>query len=105
MVKVIQPLNTVYLTYDFEGNDGRLAFVKTNYPNYEGVEVNQIHKLYYDDYLNSLGDTENVLTRVRQSTDFGDEVLENVEKIRTCNQCPVYDDLDAELTALNNSNK
>lgn len=97
VVKVIEPLNTVSLTYDFENNDGRLAFVKSNWPNYNGAEVNQIHKLYYGDYVNSLGETENVLQKVRQSTDIGEKVLEDVKVIRTCKQCPVYDELDAEL--------
>lgn len=97
VVKIIEPLDTVSLTYDFENNDGRLAFVKTNWPNYNGAEINQIHKLYYGDYLNSQGETENVLQKVRQSTDIGDTVLENVKVIRTCNQCPVYDELNAEL--------
>lgn len=97
VVKVIEPLNTVSLTYDFENNDGRLAFVKNNWPNYNGVEVNQIHKLYYGDYLNSLGEIENVLQKVRQSTDIGDTVLEDVKVIRTCKQCPVYDELESEL--------
>ena len=101
MVKVIEPRDTVNLTFDWDtGNkdtEGRLSFVKTNYPNYNGVEINQIHKLYYGAYLNSLGETEEVLHRVRQTTNFGKTVLENVEKIRKCNQCPVYDDLDKEL--------
>lgn len=97
VVKVIEPLNTVNLTYDFENNEGRLAFVKNHWANYNGFEVNQIHKLYYGDYLNSQGETENVLQKVRQSTDVGDVVLENVKVVRTCNQCPVYDKLDTEL--------
>lgn len=97
VVKIIEPLNTVSLTYDFENNDGRLSFVKTSWPNYNGAEVNQIHKLYYGDYVNSLGETENVLQKVRQSTNIGDTVLDDVKVIRTCQQCPVYDNLDAEL--------
>lgn len=104
MVKIIEPLNTVNLTYDFEGNEGRLAFVKTNWPNYNGTEVNQIHKLYYGDYLNSLGETENVLQKVRQSTDIGDEILEEVKVVRTCKQCPVYDTLDEQLMEMSAKN-
>ena len=105
VVKIIEPLDTVQLTYDFATNDGRLAFVKTHWPNYNGVEVNQLHKLYYGDYLNSLGETENVLQKVRQSTDFGEKVLEDVKTVRTCKQCPVFDELDEELEqmALQNS--
>lgn len=100
VVKVVEPLNTVKLTYDWENNDGRLGFVHTNYPNYNGVEVNQIHKLEYGDYLNSDGEHDNVLLRVRQSTDFGDVILENVKKIRTCVQCPVYDELEDQMFAM-----
>lgn len=100
VVKVIEPLNTVTLTYDFENNDGRLAFAKNHWPNYNGVEIDQIHKLYYGDYLTSEGTVENVLQKVRQSTNIGDEVLENVKVIRTCKQCPVYDELDAEIAKM-----
>ena len=97
LVKVIEPLDTVYLTYDWENNDGRLAFVKTHWPYYNGVEVNQLHKLYYGDYLNSAGETESVLLKVRQSTDIGDKILEDVKVIRTCPNCPVYDNLEEEM--------
>jgi len=97
VVRIIEPMDTVHLVYDFENNDGRLAFVKTNWPNYNGMEINQMHKLYYGDYLNSLGETENVLQKVRQSTDFGEKVLDNVEIVRTCRQCPVYDNLEDEM--------
>ena len=97
VVKVIEPLNTVNLTYDFANNDGRLAFVKNHWSNYNGVEVSQIHKLQYGNYVNSLGETENVLQRVQQSTSVGETVLENIRVVRTCNQCPVYDELDSEL--------
>ena len=100
VVRVIEPLDTVDLTYDFANNDGRLAFVKTNWPNYGGVEINQIHKLYYGDYLNSQGETENVLQKVRQSTDVKEGVLEDVKVVRTCTSCPVYDMLEDELTAV-----
>ena len=86
VVKVIEPLNTVNLTYDWANNNG--------------VEINQIHKLYYDDYLNSEGKIDNVLMKVRQSTEFGKENLENIEKVRTCKQCPVYDTLDKEIEDL-----
>jgi hypothetical protein len=105
VVKIIEPLDTVNLTYDFENNDGRLAFVKTNWPNYNGVQVNQIHKLYYGDYLNSLDETENVLQRVRQTTDIGDLVLEYAKVIRSCKQCPVYDELEDELEIMATQNQ
>ena len=97
VVKVIEPLDTVNLTFDWLNNEGRLAFVKTHWPNYNGVEIDQIHKLYYGDYLNSEGEIDNVLMKVRQSTNFGKEILENVEQVRTCKQCPVFDTLDKEI--------
>lgn len=97
VVKVIEPLNTVDLTYDFENNDGRLAFVKNHWPDYSGTEISQIHKLYYGDYINSLGETENVLQKVRQSTDVKDTMIENIKVVRACTQCPVYDTLEDEL--------
>ena len=100
VVKVLEPLDVVNLTYDWISNDGRLAYVKTHWPNYNGVEINQIHKLYYGDYLNSKGEIDNVLMKIRQSTNFGKEILENVEKIRKCKQCPVYDELDKEIEDL-----
>ena len=84
VVKVIEPLNTINLTYDFENNDGRLAFVKNHWDNYNGVEINQTHNLYYGDYLNSLGETENVLQKVQQTTEVGKRILENIHVINTC---------------------
>lgn len=104
LVKVIEPLDTVYLTYDWENNDGRLAFVKTHWPYYNGAEVNQLHRLYYGDYLNSAGETESVLLKVRQSTDIGDKVLENVKVIRTCPNCSVYENLEEEMMEMQTIN-
>ena len=53
--------------------------------------------MYYGDYLNSEGNIDNVLMKVRQSTNFGNEILENVEKVRTCKQCLIFDELDKEI--------
>ena len=53
-----------------------------------------MHKLFYGDYLTSEDETITVLRKVRQSTEIGDQILDNVKVIRTCKQCPVYDDLD-----------
>lgn len=107
VVRIIEPLDTVDLNYKWDENDedmdGRLVFVKTNYPNYNGVEVSQIHKLYYGPYLNQYGNVESVLQKIQQSTEFGKEVLENVKQIRTCKQCPVFEDLDKEIAQLNNT--
>ena len=85
------------MTYDLEDEDKRLGFVKTVYPNYNGAEVKQIHKLFYGDYLTSDGETIINLQKVRQSTDIGVKVLEDVKIIRSCAQCPVFDDLDKQL--------
>ena len=108
LVKVLEPLDTVELTYKWDTDDedmlGRLMFVKTNYPDYNGVEVTQIHKLYYGPYLDQYGNIQSVLQKIRQSTNFGKSVLENVKKIRTCKQCPVFDDLDEEIAELNKNN-
>lgn len=102
VVEVIEPLDTVKLTYDQVNGeeDLRLVFVKTDWPNYSGVEVSQIHKLYFGDYLNSEDQTITVLHKVRQSTDIGRKVLEDVKVIRNCKQCPVYEVLDDEITQL-----
>lgn len=102
VVEVIEPLDTVKLTYDQVNGeeDLRLVFVKTDWPNYSGVEVSQIHKLYFGDYLNSEDQIITVLHKVRQSTDIGRKVLEDVKVIRNCKQCPVYEVLDDEITQL-----
>ena len=100
VVKIIEPLNTVSLTYDFDNNDGRLAFVKTNWPDYNGVEVNQVHKLHYGDYVNSLGETENVLQKVYQSTDIGKKIIENINVVNTCTQYKMYDSINTELNEM-----
>lgn len=67
VVKVIEPLDTVNLTYNPE-NDNRLAFVKTVWEENEGLEVSQIIKLGYQDYLNSNGEVDNVVVTVEQRT-------------------------------------
>ena len=67
VVRIIEPLNTVDLTYN-PANDNRLAFTETIYPDYGGVEISQITKLSYSDYLNSKNNIENVVTGVEQRT-------------------------------------
>ena len=54
------------------------------------------------DELNVLyeGNIENVLMKIRQSTNFGKDVLENVKHTHDCKQCPVYDELDKEIEEL-----
>lgn len=98
LVKVIEPLNTVELTYnwttDDEDNYGRLLYVRTYWPYYNGLEVKQLHKLYYGDYLNSNDETESVLLKIRQTTEF--KKLEEVQVYRSCPVCPIYDQLSEE---------
>ena len=68
VVQVLEPLDTVDLTYDFANDNGRLSFVKTHWPDYEGLAVTQTHELTYQDYLNSNDETESVLYSVKQKT-------------------------------------
>ncbi len=103
VVKVIEPLDTVFLTYDAQDEDMRLYFVKTHWPNYNGVEVNQFHKLFYGDYVTSENETITVLKKVQQSTDIGNKILPNIKVIRTCKQCAVYDAIEQEANTLANS--
>ncbi len=91
------------MTYNFDDEDRRLGYVKTHWDNYNGVEVNQMHKLFYGDYLTSDNDTTTVLKKVQQTTDIGDKVLENVDVVRTCKQCPVYDQIEQEAQTMENS--
>ena len=67
MVKVIEPLDIVHLTYNPD-NGNRLAFVKTVNEPREGLEISQIIKLGYQDYLNSNGQVDNVVVTVEQRT-------------------------------------
>jgi len=100
VVKVIEPLDTVRLTYNIEDEERRLAYVSTNWPNYNGVEVNQIHSLFYGPYLTSEDETITVLKKVQQSTEFGDKVLDNVKLIRSCKQCMLFDQLKNKVEQL-----
>ena len=86
LVKVIEPLDTVELTYDWKMNEGRLGFVQTHWPNFDDIEVTQLHKLIYGDYLNSEGKTESVLHQIRQATTGR---YRNVQEgdVNTCPEC------------------
>jgi hypothetical protein len=107
LVKVIEPLDTVELTYnwttDDEENYGRLLYVRTFWPYYNGLEVKQLHKLYYGDYLNSNDEIESVLLKIRQTTEFKE--LEEVQVYRTCPVCPIYDELSEEEKAQQEANE
>lgn len=59
-------MDTVCLTYNPE-NDNRLGFVKTVW-NQEGLEISQIIKLGYQDYVNSNKETDNVVVTIEQRT-------------------------------------
>ena len=85
LVKVLEPMDTVELTYDWLMNEGRLSFVKTHWPNFDNIEVTQLHKLIYGDYLNSNGETESVLHQIRQATSGKYRVPETQDT--TCPEC------------------
>ena len=78
VVQVLEPLDTVDLTYN-PLNDDRLAYVETNYPDYNGVVVSQIIKLGYQDYLNSKDEIDNVVTTVEQRTFVREKNQKNVK--------------------------
>lgn len=92
VVKVLAPLDTVELTFDWadEENAGRLVFVKDHWPDYEGEAVTQINKLYYGPYVNSQGATESVLQKIQQTTNIDgntknatfNDINEELEKLR-----------------------
>ena len=108
LVKVIEPLDTVELTYDWtaeiDSDDyGHLVYVRTYWPYYNGLEVKQMHKLYYGDYIDSNGETQRVLLKIRQTTDFKE--LEKVEVYRNCPVCPIYDKLSEEEKELQEANE
>lgn len=86
LVKVLEPLDTVELTYDWKMNEGRLGFVKTHWPNFDEIEVTQIHKLIYGDYLNSEGKTESVLHQIRQATSGKYRNVQDGD-VNTCPEC------------------
>lgn len=106
LVKVIEPLDTVLLTYDWttdiEEDYGHLVYVNTLWPYYNGLEVKQMHKLFYGDYLDSYGDMQRVLMKVRQTTDY--TKTEQVQVYRNCPTCPIYDNLSEERMAMEEAN-
>ncbi len=102
VVKVIEPQDTVYLTYNWE-DEGRLAYIRTEYPNYKSIgAISQLHKLYYEDYLTSYGAVESVLGKVRQVSKLVKKHMENV-KITSLNteSDRIYDSIYKEITEMN----
>ena len=104
VVEVREPLDTVSLVYNPE-NDNKLAFVKTVYPDYNGLEMSQIIKLGYEDYLNSKGEINNVVTTVEQRTFVKNQNLDNVNiSYPDGGQEAKYMKLEVEMEELINNN-
>jgi len=105
VVKVIEPLDTVYLTFDWT-DQGRLHYIRTEWDNYRSVgAVSQLHKLYYEDYLTSYGDIESVLTKVRQITKITKTYMDGVKvtKLSAENE-QIYKSIYKELTDMDQIN-
>lgn len=107
MVKVIEPLDTVYLTFDWN-DQGRLHYIRTEWDNYRSVgvgAVSQLHKLYYEPYLTSYGKIESVLTKVRQITKVTKEYMDGVKvtKLSTENE-QIYKSIYKELSDMDKIN-
>jgi hypothetical protein len=98
-----------HLSYDFENNDGRLAYVFEDYPNYRDVgSIEQYYKLYYGDYLNSKGEIDNVLMKVRQVTNLTRKFLNIKSTVMSQERLQWYNTLKfekAELDAFNLSTR
>ena len=84
LVKVLEPLDTVNLSYDKVNGEEeeRLVTVDTKYDNYHGIKIAQKHELYYGDYLNSEDETLTVLQKIKQSTVVDGKILKNVHVIK-----------------------
>ena len=105
VVKVIEPLDTVYLTYDFE-DEGRLQYIRTVWDNYESIgSVSQLHKLFYEPYLNSDNEIESVLGKVRQITKITKVYMDGVTVTRlSAENEKIYEAIYSELTNLDTIN-
>lgn len=105
VVKVIEPLDTVYLTFDWN-DQGRLHYIRTEWDNYHSVgAVSQLHKLYYEPYLTSYGEIESVLTKVRQITKVTKEYMDGVKvtKLSAENE-QIYKSIYKELSDMDKIN-
>jgi hypothetical protein len=105
VVKVIEPLDTVYLTFDWN-DQGRLHYIRTEWDNYRSVgAVSQLHKLYYEPYLTSYGEIESVLTKVRQITKVTKEYMDGVKvtKLSAENE-QIYKSIYKELSDMDKIN-
>ena len=105
LVKVEEPLDDVFLYYNWSDTDegrGRLWYVDIIWPDYEGIEVKQIFKLYYGDYENSEDEIESLLMKVEQATTSGIKIKENVGVIYKGSSSSQnrYNEIKAEATLM-----
>ena len=107
MVKVIEPLDTVYLTFDWENDQGRLHYIQTEWENYNSVgAVSQLHKLYYEDYLTSYDEIESVLTKVRQITKITKKYMDGIIYSQmSAEREQLYKSIFKEVETMNEINK
>lgn len=104
VVKVIEPLDTVFLTYDWT-DDGRLHYIRTEWENYRSIgAVSQLHKLYYQDYLTSNKTVESVLGKVRQITKITKTYMDGitVTKLSAENEF-IYKSIYQEIVDMDNA--
>ena len=107
VVKVIEPLDTVYLTFDWENDQGRLHYIQTEWENYNSVgAVSQLHKLYYEDYLTSYDEVESVLTKVRQITKITKKYMDGIIYSQmSAEREQLYKSIFKEIETMNEINK
>ena len=104
VVKVIEPLDTVFLTYDWT-DDGRLHYIRTEWENYRSIgAVSQLHKLYYQDYLTNNKTVESVLGKVRQITKITKTYMDGitVTKLSAENEF-IYKSIYQEIVDMDNA--
>lgn len=104
-MRVIEPLDTVHLTFDWE-NEGRLKYIRTEWDNYRSIgAITQLHKLYYENYLTSYGENESVLGKVRQITKIVKTYMDGIKvtKLSAENEY-IFKSIYQELTDMDNIN-
>ena len=106
VVQIREPLDTVTLVYNPD-NENRLAFTKAVYPNYneEDVEISQIVKLSYSDYVDSKGNTSNVVTSIEQRTNAKKGGSNNLTIVHPNGESEInYKRLEQEMEELTTNN-
>lgn len=107
IVRIEEPRDTVTLTYFWDTDDeamyGRLWYVTTHWDYYQGHEVTQMHKLYYDDYRTSTGDIESVLKKIGQATEVGATITEDPYIYKE--KLPIFTDILAEKVEVESRNQ